>query len=177
MSYELINRELNLWSCSISDLTTEQINYFLSKWTDGSAINSLTIFYEPLEDMIVINKDVTGFEQYLYIIEAYASLSHEQREEYKFYLHEAKFSSEESKNSINKFIDVLDRAMFVRKIKKIEKILDKQPCQLDKVQEFRYIESKYKDVSSHWIMANAFNYGYVEGIRAERARKQRNKKC
>ncbi len=173
MSYELINKDLNMWSCSISDLTMEQVDYFLCQWTDGSSISSLTIFYEPLEDKLVINKDIVGFEQYLYINKAYISLCYEQREEYKFYLHETKLSSEASKNSINEFLGVLDRAMLIRKIKKIDEILGKQSCQLDKVQEFRYIESKHKNESSnHWIMSDAFNYGYIEGIRAERARRK-----
>lgn len=177
MSYELINKDLNMWSCSISDLTTEQVDYFLCQWTDGSSISSLTIFYEPLEDKLVINKDIAGFEQYLYIIKAYISLSYEQREEYKFYLHETKFSSEASKNSINEFLGVLDRAMLIRKIKKIDEILGKQSCQLDKVQEFRYIESKHKNESSnHWIMADAFKLWIYRRYKSRKSKKKGKEK-
>ncbi len=172
MSYELINKDLNMWSCSISDLTTEQVNYFLSQWPKGSNIDSLMIFYEPSEDKLVINEDMQRIEKYLYIIKAYMSLSHAEREEYRFYLSD-KLSNEASKNSIYEFLEVLDGAIIARKIKNLSQILGKQSCQLDKVQEFKYIESKHKKESSnHWIMADAFNYGYMEGIRAERARRK-----
>jgi len=43
MSYELINKDLNMWSCSISDLTMEQVNYFLCQWPETSSNRCLRL--------------------------------------------------------------------------------------------------------------------------------------
>ena len=44
MSYEVINEELKIAKCSITDLTIGQVHNFLESWGDDSKIGTLTIF-------------------------------------------------------------------------------------------------------------------------------------
>lgn len=38
MKYEMINEELRIASCSLADLTLEQVKHFLGQWEPGSNI-------------------------------------------------------------------------------------------------------------------------------------------
>lgn len=46
MKYEMINEELRIASCSLADLTLEQVKHFLGQWEPGSNIGNLILFYE-----------------------------------------------------------------------------------------------------------------------------------
>ena len=174
MSYELINQELNLWSCSISDLTMEQVNCFLGQWSKDSTISSLTVFYEPSDDKIVINKDLTGFNTYIKLILGYFSLSEDERQYYKNNIDTLDFEVETSKRNISDFIDVIDTALIVRKMREVRKLLVKQSCRSYKIKEFDFLMNRREHRA--FIPVDLYNYGYIEGIRAERARRKAKQK-
>ncbi len=174
MSYELINQELNLWSCSISDLTMSQVKCFLGQWSKGSAISSLTVFYESSVDKIVINKDLTGFNTYIKLILDYFSLSEDERQDYKNTLDTLEFEVETSKRNISDFIDVLDTALILRKMREVKRLLGKQSCRLNKIKEFDFLMNRREHRA--FIPVDLYNYGYIEGIRAERARRKAKQK-
>lgn len=62
--YEVINEKLKLESCSIGDLTLNIVNGMLKSWNDGSSISTLTIFYMPARDTIVLNRDHVNYDTY-----------------------------------------------------------------------------------------------------------------
>ena len=51
MKYEMINEELRIASCSLADLTLEQVKHFLGQWEPGSNIGNLILFYEKEDDV------------------------------------------------------------------------------------------------------------------------------
>ena len=69
--YEVINEKLKLESCSIGDLTLNIVNGMLKSWNDGSSISTLTIFYMPARDTIVLNRDHVNYDTYCTFTEAY----------------------------------------------------------------------------------------------------------
>ena len=82
MSIELINEELGVYSCSIADLTMDQVSSFLKQWNDGSAIETLTVFYDT-DGAVVINADNKEFETFEKITVKYMMLPMDQRIELK----------------------------------------------------------------------------------------------
>lgn len=42
--YKVIDEKLNLKSCSVKDLTMNQIIQFLQQWNDESTISTLSVF-------------------------------------------------------------------------------------------------------------------------------------
>ena len=50
MKYKLVNKELRIFSCSVSDLTMQQVASFLDQWEHGAKIGELTLFYEKETD-------------------------------------------------------------------------------------------------------------------------------
>lgn len=176
MSYELINKDLNIWSCSISDLTIEEVNCFLSQWGKEDKISSLTIFHVPTDDKLVINRDTKAFNTYVKLTQNYLIFDDEERAAYKKALSEEEFEKVEARTTISEFISVLDSAILSRKMKNLINVLGKQPCRLDKIKEFKYLinNSDVKDI--YWVMVEIYSYGYIEGIRAERTRRKASTK-
>ena len=80
MSFNLINKELKIFSCGISDLTLKQTKQFLESWNDNSTIGSLTLFYDE-DGNIILNADNKNFETYKEIVLKYLNPTHEEQEE------------------------------------------------------------------------------------------------
>lgn len=64
MKYEMINEELRIASCSLADLTLEQVKHFLGQWEPGSNIGNLILFYEKEDDVIVLNSSNKKYQVY-----------------------------------------------------------------------------------------------------------------
>lgn len=62
MSYEVINEELKIAKCSITDLTIGQVHNFLESWGDDSKIGTLTMFYDREKELLVLNEDNDMYE-------------------------------------------------------------------------------------------------------------------
>lgn len=77
--YKIIDEKLRIASCSLADLTMEQVNRFLQQWEDGAPIGSLTVFYDDKQNLIVLNRDHKSYEYYLDVVIAYLRATEEQR--------------------------------------------------------------------------------------------------
>ena len=71
--YKVINKELNIKSCSIGDLTMQQVQSFLELWDDGCSISTLTAFIDNEDNALVLNKDNQKYEIYLEMCKKYLS--------------------------------------------------------------------------------------------------------
>ena len=81
MSYEVINEELKIAKCSITDLTIGQVHNFLESWGDDSKIGTLTMFYDREKELLVLNEDNDMYETCLMTATAYLSGDYERRKE------------------------------------------------------------------------------------------------
>lgn len=125
MSYELINKDLNLWSFSAANMKIEDVGHLINKGLieNKSEINSLIVLYISEEDKIIINQENNNNFTELALI--YFSLSDERQTECREELLDLKFKTETSRMIIGKFVNVLDYCIFSRKMKKLENLLGK----------------------------------------------------
>ncbi|GEM_PF-2342434 len=120
MSYELISERLQIYSCDITDLTSEQIESFLKGWEDGASIESLTVFFDDNAN-IVLNKESKFFEELRTFIPDYVVSSLDARQETK-----------EAMSPVGLFrqsFEVVDNALKIREDKGIRsryKLLNKK---------------------------------------------------
>lgn len=69
MSYKVINEKLRISTVDISEMTMEQVQCCLSQLEENAKIGSLTLFYDNVNDLIVINKDHQDSILYLKLAE------------------------------------------------------------------------------------------------------------
>lgn len=77
MSCKVINKDFNLFSCNKEDVENEWIYA-----QPGYNIDTLTIFYNPQTDKLILVEDARHFETLKLIAEEYLTLSCEQRNEF-----------------------------------------------------------------------------------------------
>lgn len=64
MNYTVLNEELRIYACHVGDLTGKEAGKFLEKFPD-SPLSSMTIYYKPEEDIILVNEDFKGKKEIL----------------------------------------------------------------------------------------------------------------
>lgn len=168
--YELINQELGVYSCRILDLTLEQAYFFTELWNDGSSIESLTVFNDE-DGRIIINKDHKQFETFKDMVLDYMQLTEEEKEEIK--------TSIKSK-TFNSIFEILDNVLRYKEKKKkdeefqaLKSLLGKQSIpQQNELSTVWNIRDSYKLRDESLALIEIYNYGVIQGKRAERARKK-----
>ena len=168
--YEVINEELKLESCGIGDLTMDVVSGMLKQWDDGSSISTLTLFYLPKRDTVVLNRDHKRYETYREFAEAYLMCEEREREKIR-----SKFKNDE-KNGMREVIDVLDGALNHRKNGKELFVLKHQPMNGDDDGlSISMLQEIANSTENHYIsMYKAFQYGVMQGKRLERNKKRQS---
>ncbi len=78
MSYATINDKLRLMSCSISDMSQEVRKDYIEQFKDDHFEN-MSFFYLAGKDTIVLNKDHSDYEFYVFLVENYLEFDEEKR--------------------------------------------------------------------------------------------------
>ena len=168
MKYNLVNKELRIFSCSVSDLTVQQVVSFLEQWEHGAKIGELTLFYEKETDSLVINQDNKDYKKYLAIAEIYLTLDDDKLQEFSMNMPEG----------MKETVALLQRCRERRKALQILNILKYQyviGCPgTEEYAVFKELKEKNKDEDAFpFILSDVFSYGFIEGKRAERARRRK----
>lgn len=168
MKYNLVNKELRIFSCSVSDLTMQQVASFLDQWEHGAKIGELTLFYEKETDSLVINQDNKIYKKNLDIAESYLTLDDDKLQEFFTNIPEG----------MKETVALLQRCRERRKALQILNILKYQyviGCPgTEEYAVFKELEEKNKgEYTSPFTLSDVFNYGFIEGKRAERARRRK----
>lgn len=156
--YEIIDRELNIVSCRLSDLRLDQVQNMLSQWGQEEKIGSLTLFYNPKTDQIVLNADHPEYFYFREFTETYMSVDEETRK-----------SLEERIPKVFKDVGrVLNDCIKLR-----EAMLEVERAQRGIVKRkerevLKVIREKCPDMP----MMTSFLYGVMQGKRMERARRK-----
>lgn len=169
MNYKLVNEELRIFSCSVSDLTMQQAASFLEQWERDAKIEQLTLFYEKETDSLVLNRDNKNYKEYLEIAEIYLELDDKKSEEF------LECVSEGAKETI----ELLQRCKQRRKALQMLNILGHQYVSgcpgTEEYAVFKELKEKNKNENSlFFLLSDVFNYGFIKGKRAERAEKKGN---
>ena len=172
MSYKIVNEELRIQSCNIEDLSEETKKLFVEQFEDAP-IEILTLFYNPVTDIVILNRDNKGYELYEFAAVTYLEGDSELRAAMK----------EQAKGILDSTIELLEKVVSRREQLKIDKeaeklirLLGKQSMNIyinniEMLEAFRRINKKANN--SFLAYYNTFMYGYIQGIRSERARKKR----
>ena len=168
--YEVINKELKLESCGIGDLTMDVVSGMLKQWDDGSSISTLTVFYMPARDTIVLNRDHVNYDTYRTFTETYLGCDEHVRRKIR-----KRYENKEG-SGISGIIEILDGAIKHRKDLKDIFMLRYQPVEEeDNTISFSLMNEIVKDTESHYFaMYKAFQYGVIQGKRLERRKKRQS---
>lgn len=165
MAYEIINEELKIASCRIKDLTMKQVTHFLDQWESGASIGQLTLFYDKEKDLLVLNRDNRDYSLYLDMVQSYFAISDDERYEVV----------EKSPNSMRETLGVLNNVLLNRRNNKELSILEKQPIGGECFMKYpmcKAIKERYGEKDVTFLMITSFNYGFIQGKRADRARRK-----
>ena len=156
--FKIIDEKMGLASCSLSDLTMQQVHDFLWEWEEGASIGILTLYYDEVRNVVVLNQDNENYELYLQIAQAFMEFSEEQRSEY------IKKAPESMANTLTVLNSAIERMEYCRDLNRLKyhNIPPKYMRAID------YIRHKEKDC---WAFVYVFMYGLMCGKREERARR------
>lgn len=170
MCYSMLNEKLRIQACNTKDLALDTKKEYEEQF-NGGKIESLTFFYDPRSDVITINLDNERHEFYNYIIVNYLEFDEDKRKRMK---------EEVSSRSLSKTLDLIDTVVKRRETlkkdneaRRIIKMLQAQGMDtflnaMDILDAFERVDKHYYSFRDY----DAFMYGYIEGKRAERARRK-----
>jgi len=161
MKYQMENEELQIASCSIADLTVKQAQQFTEQWGEGARLGTLTLFYDPNNGLLVLNRDNKYYDKYKGIAECYLLGNDEQRKELR----------DNAPKSTQETLQVLEACICDRTAKK-EIFRAKKNFTRDETSR-EVVKKIIRDYEPHAIGMIAFRYGMMQGKRAERARRKR----
>lgn len=162
MKYQIVNEELQIASCSIADLTMEQVQHFLKQWHPGDSIGTLTLFFENETGLLVLNRDNKSYEIYKDIAEAFLKANKDEQKEI----------IEKAPKGIEETFLVLNNCIKRRTIGEEISRAGKGVISCNDAEVLREIYSMYSNEDKIIALAKAFNYGMMQGKRAERAKKK-----
>lgn len=161
MSYEMIDKELKIDACNIGDLTLDQVQSFLRLWGDNSSIATLTLFLKE-DGTVVLNKDNKEYEFYKELSCKYLSSSDEKREIFK----------EKAPECYRETLNTLESALKIRKTNELLRVLKYNFAEVDNI-SYSILQKVFEDCESGAMgFFKIFTLGYIEGKRAERARRK-----
>lgn len=169
MAYELINEELNVWSCCIADLTMEQVNSFLSQWEPGAKIGTLTVFSEKIGEYdcrLVINRNNKNFELYKDLCCQFLRSEEIQRDEL----------AEQCPESLHETLSVLFGYIGLRDDLKALELIEKSRksgCIPDSYDMTVGLMTMMHKMDDYRNITSAFRYGFIQGKRCERERRRK----
>ena len=161
MAYEVINKEQMREACDILDLTINQMQSFLKLWGDNSSIATLTLFLKE-DGTVVLNKNNREYEFYKELSCKYLSSSDEKREIFK----------EKAPECYKETLNTLESAFRIRRTKEVFRILKYNFADADNI-SYGVLNKVYEEYSGGVMgFFKIFTLGYIEGKRAERARRK-----
>lgn len=158
MKYKKVNEELRIFSCELSDLTSEQAEHFLRLWEDGATLGMLSLFYDPEEDALVLNRSNRKFSEYLEMAEFVLSANEEELDIFEKSL----------PDSTKETFYVIKNCKHKRNIKKEIQIIWKQEIICSDTPEAEVLKKLASDNDSIALLSLVYNYGFIQGKRAER---------
>lgn len=161
--YEIIDENLKLAKCGISDLTLEQASCFLSKWEKGASLGSLMAFTDPAAGYFVLNKDNVNYEHNLEMAKSYLSSSEEDLDGYRDII----------RKESHEMVDILEKFRNYRRITEDLEIISHQSfAGIDYVVANVLETLEEKKMPQYFLMSQAYSYGVMNGKRMERARRK-----
>lgn len=163
MAYKLVDEELQIYSCSLADLTLKQTAVILRQWEKDANIGELAVFYNPITGKLVLNRDNENYEIWLELTRCYMKAPDKAREN---------VLKENYHQKVKETLEAINECVKDRRIRQEIKRIYKHsiPNKYEDV-----LEQLYKEESGCFGQSLAFIYGMMCGKREERARKKKHK--
>lgn len=171
MSYRVVDEVLNIQSCSISDLSQATKKEFERQFNGGN-VETLTLFYDKNNDVVVLNQDNKNYEIYELTAKAYLGVPDKTRKEIRN-------RAEEIDKRFSETFDILDEVIKSRIIEQLQKLYQSEfkmiGKQTDYWNQWDIIQAIDVVNNSQCIkLVSAYNWGYIQGKRSERSRRKNN---
>lgn len=159
MKYQMVNEELQIASCRLSELTLGEVQDLLKQWEPGTSLDTLTMFFDKNSGDLVINADSEHYSDYVDIAERYLAEDCKRRAEFR----------RNAPDSMVTTMNLLENCVRCRVFNK------RAFCAINnEVSRFerKYIDmliERYNPISAVYI---AYKSGVIRGKRAERARRK-----
>lgn len=82
MSYLLIDEKENIWSCKLEDLTIGLAESFIHQFK-GDKLGTLTLFYDSINDRVVLNSDNPNYAYNLKLVTNYLKATKTKRADFR----------------------------------------------------------------------------------------------
>lgn len=168
---KVIDPVLKIESCSVSDLTLEDMCFLFTKLESGVTVSSWKAFYRA-DGTLVINQEHKNYQEILAFCRTYMMANEEQKQEIR--------ERETLSNRVAEVITLLDDCLrgryIAEEMKKIDFLYMPTQSEVDVLQSMwkKYCQGQ-KDV--RFAFGIAYMYGKTRGKREERARRKRNVKA
>lgn len=171
MSYITINEELRIQSCGIEDILREKESFV----EPIEFPDTITVIYNPVTDTVIVNSDNKDFEFYTLLVDSYLAVGWEKRSEMRQHLKEI------SEIGFDGILDLLHKVARSREAAELKeqyakelKIIGEQTAFWDQRDMLNVIDRVIEESGSSFMkLINAYDWGYIQGIRAERARRKK----
>lgn len=159
--YNLINEELRIATCKMSELHKDMANMV-------QPVETITVMYDSKEDIIVLNTEYKLFYICRELSATYLKLEKSDRDELAMQLKDGLKSDD-----IEEIIDMLEQVVVIREAKRYNKILKK----IDSTQFFNIykllLQINNNSKNEFEKEFKLFQMGYILGKREERARRKK----
>lgn len=170
MNYKVIDEALKVYSCGFDDLTEEHLEQFKRQYGNEEEFKHITVFYDKGNSAIVINAEHEYFDLCKKFVIAYLSADKATREEIKI---ERQRRNTKYSQGIIKVLDVA--LLDMSKEQEVTRLMQ-QP--IGKMSDVTWgvltaIQNKTMGCGAIYSLQLAYNYGIMQGKRAERARRRK----
>ena len=158
MKYKMINEKLQIASIKLEELTINQACEILNQWETGARLDTLTMFFDRRDGVLILNASNEHYADYLKIASGYLYGNAEERMEIR----------KNAPESLHETMDLLEECFQYREYTRME--FQAMNNRMNKFQR------KYVDmlIGRHGITAAyiAFMSGVISGKRAERRKRK-----
>ncbi len=162
--YEIVDESLKIACCGINDLTLGQASHFLSQWEDGAKLGSLTLFFDPKTNYLVINRDNPDYEFYLELAKGYRNVSGKDKKTYR-----EKFGRRHRET-----FQVIDNFMVHSHVQSDLEMIEHQSLAApsNKVAKSVLQRLEERKLPTYFLISQALSYGLIKVKSMERSKRK-----
>ena len=160
---KLIDKELNIWSCTLGELTYRQICILKAGLGEDGVLAGFESFFDDKTGQIIMNEEYDDFILNAQIYSKYLGATDTEKDIYR-----------NKHQGDDYYLDLFDYLDFVNtKIEdyKMLKILEYQPINRSVSKLWRKVGD---NKSVYETLMDMYNYGLIQGKRLERAKRKNN---
>lgn len=164
---QLINEKLNMWSCTLGELTYGQIKILRSTLGEDSKLVGFESFFDDKTGRFILNEE---YPKYDWVVKNYTAYL-EADESKKIKIWEKHFDDE----FLCDLMTYLDTILRKRQEYEIRSIIKFQPIAYESEAISAYNALQEKNMSLIDVAIKMYNCGLIAGKRKERAKKKAHK--